>query len=1171
MDARLSAAEQNSVIKPRRKFKLLLTGGLLLGLLWFAPAIIANSPLRQQLLPALVPQYPARVQVGTATLGWMSPVVLRDVNFHDLDGRPFLKTAAISTQETLLEIISNSTAVHPIQISGAVVDVRLREEGSNVEDVLEPFLDPTSVIWPGVMLEIAGGSLTIISGNEAEGKSFDDLKISVQKPNDQGTAYEIQVSATCGGGTLESVLSWIPPAELTSPAAGDGTLSLSTEKLPFQHLQPILDRFAPNNSIAAELSATTEIDWSTSGESPNYNIHGQFSTGPVEVIAPGLAQTEQVHAEFIRCALEAKMVGDRVSVVQLQLDSDLAQLQIHGGADLTGQVEGDLLQSLFAALSGEACEVHGKIDLAKLAETLPETLHIRPGTRIISGSVEWYLVHKISGKAPVWDGRIKTSHLKAINQGKHVTWEEPIQLSLSAERGPSGFPAVQLTCEANFLKLSLRGKADELALHLKCDLDRLADEAGQFVDLGGLELSGQLGAVANARRQNERVEAEGTVQINGLHVAGWNEVSWDEPRLKMACTAAGIADGMQLTRIENAELQLSAVDYDLEAELMAATDWGGGGESLPIGIALRGDLGSWKSRLQPLLPAGIEKIAGAVSLQTDLNIAPGKIGYQNATLLIDNFALNTRERAIRQKQLRIDSAGSIDIASAQFETVQTTITTSAAAIKANDVAISYGGENIALVGRVELVGQLEDIWAVSESGPPPATGEATVLLDFNQIDGVTHAQTNVAFNNLTIPQSDPDTKNQNGKRVARLASRRTGQSPLWQSERALLSAKWSYDPKRDEILFDKIYAAADAVDLEAKGKINNLLATPMANISGTINGDWEILLAEYRDLVGEGIKMTGTRRHPFSLRGPLTTTGDGSSGADLLIPKNLKVALTLGWDSANIHGLQTGRGEVLARLQNGIVRTAPLDIPVSEGRLTAVPRVLLDRVPGLFVLPAGPVIQNVRFSPELCHGWLKYVAPMVADSTHVDGRLSVEMTRTKVPLDDWRSSAVAGVLKIHSADVSPGPLAQQFLEIAEQVKAIIKKKPGSRIVDPGDAWMKIGEQEIAFRMANGRVHHEMLEISFRDVVIRTRGSVGLDETLALIAEIPIQDAWLKDDRLLATLRGQVLEVPITGTLTKPEVDRRVLQDLLSQITAAAGKNLLQNELQDQLQRLLRGK
>jgi len=221
----------------------------------------------------------------------------------------------------------------------------------------------------------------------------------------------------------------------------------------------------------------------------------------------------------------------------------------------------------------------------------------------------------------------------------------------------------------------------------------------------------------------------------------------------------------------------------------------------------------------------------------------------------------------------------------------------------------------------------------------------------------------------------------------------------------------------------------------------------------------------------------------------------------------------------------------------------------------------------MFVLPAGPVIENVRLSPEMCQGWLKYVTPMLADSTRVDGRLSMSVTSAKVPLDDWQDLKSVGELTIHSADVRPGPLAQQFLEIAEQIKAIVNRKSTSNIVNPDEAWMKIDDQAVAFRMSHRRVYHDSLEIRIRDVVIRTRGSVGIDESIDLIAEIPIQDAWLKDDRLLGAFRGQVIQVPISGTLTKPKVDRNVFQNLARQIGTAAGTKLLEDELQNQLQRL----
>ena len=43
----------------------------------------------------------------------------------------------------------------------------------------------------------------------------------------------------------------------------------------------------------------------------------------------------------------------------------------------------------------------------------------------------------------------------------------------------------------------------------------------------------------------------------------------------------------------------------------------------------------------------------------------------------------------------------------------------------------------------------------------------------------------------------------------------------------------------------------------------------------------------------------------------------------------------------------------------------------------------------------------------------------------------------------------------------------------------------------------------------------------------------LDQSLSLLVEMPIPNAWLAGDPLLGTLRGQVLKIPITGTVEKP--------------------------------------
>ena len=76
-----------------------------------------------------------------------------------------------------------------------------------------------------------------------------------------------------------------------------------------------------------------------------------------------------------------------------------------------------------------------------------------------------------------------------------------------------------------------------------------------------------------------------------------------------------------------------------------------------------------------------------------------------------------------------------------------------------------------------------------------------------------------------------------------------------------------------------------------------------------------------------------------------------------------------------------------------------------------------------------------------------------------------------------------------------------------------------------------------------------------DVTIRTRGQVGFDQPLRLVAEIPVQDRWVAQQPYLAGLRGQTLKVPIRGTFQRPSLDARVLQSLTAAIVARGGRGL----------------
>jgi hypothetical protein len=79
--------------------------------------------------------------------------------------------------------------------------------------------------------------------------------------------------------------------------------------------------------------------------------------------------------------------------------------------------------------------------------------------------------------------------------------------------------------------------------------------------------------------------------------------------------------------------------------------------------------------------------------------------------------------------------------------------------------------------------------------------------------------------------------------------------------------------------------------------------------------------------------------------------------------------------------------------------------------------------------------------------------------------------------------------------------------------------------------------------------------------------VGFDESISLVLSVPIQDRWIERQKLLAGLRGQSLQIPITGTLRQPRMDQSALANLSAQLLQGAAGQAVGNELNRALDKL----
>jgi hypothetical protein len=421
---------------------------------------------------------------------------------------------------------------------------------------------------------------------------------------------------------------------------------------------------------------------------------------------------------------------------------------------------------------------------------------------------------------------------------------------------------------------------------------------------------------------------------------------------------------------------------------------------------------------------------------------------------------------------------------------------------------------------------------------------------------------------------------------------------IWQDPNLTVRGVANYQSSTDRLSFDQLQIQSTTLQATASGSVDKLSAAAEVNATGTMNYDLAQVTPLLRPYLGDGIKLVGKEQARFAMAGKLSedrgpraqlvnlTPGDpyrvGGPAAPTALPANgfpgthwsrrVRAQLELPWSGANVYGLPVGPGKLAAVLGDGAVRVEPLSLKVGEGTLTAAPQIRFDPQPAELTLPPGPLVTNVRISPEVSEAMLKYVAPVLAGTTQSEGQFSMQLDGTRVPLADSKKADVAGKLNVHSVRVVPGAMANQLIGVAQQIESLARRRdPTALAQKPQVTLLNIRDQQVNFKVVEGRVHHQNLEFQVNDITLRSQGSVGFDQTVQLTLFIPIQDAWIAKEPLLAGFKGQSLQVPVGGTLSRPQIDARAVASLSQQLLQGAAKEAVGGELNKALDKIFKSR
>ncbi|MGD9128284.1 MAG: hypothetical protein PVH19_12980, partial [Planctomycetia bacterium] len=955
-------------------------------------------------------------------------------------------------------------------------------------------------------------------------------------------------------------------------------------QLVLDHFSPLLTKIASGLELQGSMNGQVDCRWGEIASDEKEGATKEKTAAQEDLLVEANVQLNQFSAtggplgtdrlQLAQPNLACKLSGSNGIYVlkQVGLDSEVATVALDGQVVLdTGMFTGEGASSS-ASIANQTFNLNGRVDLARLANMLPTTLHLHDQTTVNSGELTLNVsaapgenvAPLASGRPPiVWNAIVQTSNIVAMRHGTQLAWHQPITLTLRAREADRVDVVVdELLCTSDFLRITAEGHREEFTAGANFDLSQLMAKLGAIVDLGGLQMRGKGLANLNWRRVEnqettllesatpgvkEGFTLHSACQIQGLEI-GMAQASiqdlvpvgnpvtpnsntlfkrpWTEPFVIVTLSTAGrmpakgpvsLAGGdVRIT--SNAEQIVATLTKPVE-EVSAETVW-------PIRIDGQGQLARWIDRVHAMGYMTDWRSQGAYNARIVGSYQTEAMKFENVAIQINNFHMLGPNLNINEPQVNLNLTGYYDGSKSRLLITQADCQTSSGTKLTAENFIYGTPENqpMELAGTLGVEGDLARMqaWLTGERNWF-YQGHLKGIANLKQVKDVIVGRVEANVQHLMATQK-------NGYK--------------FYEPDLIVTADGSYNGTSRMIELTDAQLTSSVLSGQVKGNVlvaNDPIETDLV---GSIDCNMKRLSALMVPYLGPNVEFQGNSKSPVKLQGPMTLA-------------QMHAETGIGWDMANVYGFDLGKGQLDFTLDKGLLSTAPIQMKVNQGQVNLNPQ--LRVAPGEMQLevPAGTIVDNVQINKQMCENGLKYIAPVLADVAQADGRFSLAINQCRIPIDNPSKGQLVGQLTIHDMAISSGPLIQQFGPVLQRMTSAKLQK----------------ESVVPFKMVNGKIYHENLELVFPEITIKTKGYVGLDQSMNLVAEMPVPQKWINQTggSIKPALRGQKVVLRIGGTLSKPQLNQRAMQQEMQRFIGNAAANVIEKEgrkfIDEQLNRL----
>jgi hypothetical protein len=501
------------------------------------------------------------------------------------------------------------------------------------------------------------------------------------------------------------------------------------------------------------------------------------------------------------------------------------------------------------------------------------------------------------------------------------------------------------------------------------------------------------------------------------------------------------------------------------------------------------------------------------------------------------LALQTGAWSVREPQVRARGTVEVALGEGSVSLSDMTLATAAARVSVPKLRFEWARKDraAAFAGEAAMEADLGVVsgWRrVSREGvaPPRVNGGLQVRLTAENAPTGTRITLAGAITNLVIASA--------------------GREAPMREKRIALSAAALLARDGQTLGVDSAELTTDCLTVTAKGRVRDVTGGATASLTGTLAVDYDALSAKLTQAGARGVAVSGKPGpRPFEFAGGL-----GGGLASLRSFGTAEGALGIG--EIRVLGLKLAAADASFALDEGLLK---LDYQPASGSGAVRLKPLIQVAAEPAVLEIGgavPILDRVPLTQEFTDTVLAMLNPLLRGCVAGSGLVEMSVDETRIPLAPGAERQIDAkfAVTLREASFTPTGTLAEVLDL----------------VGMEHRTMRIQDTTMRAVCRDGRIQSEPFELVIDGQAVRFSGSVGLDQTVSYLVELPLSEK-LVGHAAWPYLKGLTIRVPVIGTLTALKIDKEAGKKEINRLLKEAGTKALGDAAREQLNRLLRNR